>query len=607
MAQTHIKVKSDKPLSASADKHRDLLPRTGASGGQIFIEAFGKFLAANGKILAPLAVLVIVGVFVYYTFTSSHDKSVRDLKAGLERAALADKPDKLKEQFEQALEAVKGRLELEAYGYYRYAMRSYELIKPPPKAEEIKVTLGLIDDYIGKFGKNETFKSQNDVIVAVQAKLKADLEFLEKDSARLPFTKDTPVNKPAPKMVAAPANPIVVFKTSVGELRFELFEDAALNGVKNMVSLVEEGYYERTPATAREFSNQFSSTSDFRGSTIATIGREGRPKGVKLEKPAGQADDEKADTVPQKPPYTIDYSGDSAAEFVKGSIAYTRELEADSRARGEFFIVIEPSEYLKRRFAPLGRLLDGEKGLDVARRLEKATVYYAYVEQKREGVEYRPRVNYTGWPLEMLKRDEPPKPLRFNGLATVIDDRANPIVVIELEAGDIVVELKQDIAPNTVANFISLVEEGFYNKDCKFYRVEGSAKGIVDIMRDKRLRIVQGGRESTYSHDYVIKNEAVAEGFRGRNSRGTIAMARTNELDSASTEFFINLKENPDWDKKASPYAVFGEVIQGIELAEGIQKDDAIKSIKVIRKRSGDYIPVVKYKDSLDWVPKKKP
>ncbi|MCC6575614.1 MAG: peptidylprolyl isomerase [Planctomycetes bacterium] len=606
MAQTHIKVKSDQPLAASADKHRDLLPRTGAGAGQMFVESFSKFLASNGKILAPIAVLLIVGVFVYYGIKAMGDNSTRDLKARVERAAIAEKPDALKEQFEQALEAVKGRPELEAYARYRYAMRSFDLLKPPYKPEELQVTIGLMNAYLEQFGKNDAHKAQNQMATALRDQLQADHDFITKNGDKLPFTKDTKVDKPAAKKSAAPANPVVVFKTSVGDLRVELFEDAALNGVKNLVSLVEEGYYDRIKPSALEFSNQFSRTGDYRGATVIGIGKEGRPKGVKLEKPAGQETDEKADVVPQKTPYTIEYSGDTKAEFVAGSIAFARDIEADNRVRGEFFVVIEPSDYLKQRFSPLGKVLDGEKGLEIARRLDKATVYYAYVEQQREGTEYKPQVIYTGWPAPMVKRDEPPKPLRFNALTQIIDDKANPMVVIELESGDVVVELKQELAPNTVKNFISLIEEGFYNKDCEFYRVEGAAKGIAEIMKNQGLRIVQGGREGTHQHDYVIKNEAVDPNFPGKNTRGTIAMARTNDLDSASTEFYINLKDNPAWDKKTSPYTVFGEVIQGLELLEEVKKDDAIKSIKIIRKRSGEYLPTVKYKDSMEWGPKKK-
>ena len=83
-------------------------------------------------------------------------------------------------------------------------------------------------------------------------------------------------------------------------------------------------------------------------------------------------------------------------------------------------------------------------------------------------------------------------------------------------------------------------------------------------------------------------------------------MARTNDLNSASTEFFVNLKDFPQWDKKASPYCVFGKVLEGLDLLEDVKANDKIVSIKVIRKRGGEYLPKVKYKDKGDYEKKKK-
>lgn len=90
---------------------------------------------------------------------------------------------------------------------------------------------------------------------ALRAQLGDDLDFLE-PIAKLPFSKDTKVDKPAAKSVKTPT--IIAFVTAKGTLRFELFEDGAPNAVKNLVSLVDEGYFDRSDFDALEFANKFN-------------------------------------------------------------------------------------------------------------------------------------------------------------------------------------------------------------------------------------------------------------------------------------------------------------------------------------------------------------
>ncbi|MDX9708120.1 MAG: peptidylprolyl isomerase [Trichloromonas sp.] len=139
---------------------------------------------------------------------------------------------------------------------------------------------------------------------------------------------------------------------------------------------------------------------------------------------------------------------------------------------------------------------------------------------------------------------------------------AGEFALIRTSLGDIKVELNREKAPLSVANFVAYAEQGFY-QDTIFHRV------IKDFM-------VQGGgftagmkRKETLP---PIKNEA-ANGLK--NLRGTIAMARTNVIDSATSQFFINHKDNDFLDHKGvSPatygYAVFGQVVQGMEVVDAI-------------------------------------
>ncbi len=139
----------------------------------------------------------------------------------------------------------------------------------------------------------------------------------------------------------------------------------------------------------------------------------------------------------------------------------------------------------------------------------------------------------------------------------------NPIAVIETNKGTIRVELYEDDAPITVENFIKYVEDGFY-EGLIFHRV------IYDFM-------IQGGgfergleyKDPTYG---PIQNEAQISGHR--NTRGTIAMARTQEPHSATSQFYINHGANDflDWDKAQDGwgYCVFGQVIQGMNVVDDI-------------------------------------
>lgn len=135
----------------------------------------------------------------------------------------------------------------------------------------------------------------------------------------------------------------------------------------------------------------------------------------------------------------------------------------------------------------------------------------------------------------------------------------NPIVTIEMaDGGKIILELYPKVAPNTVNNFISLVQKGFYN-GLIFHRV------IPGFM-------IQGGDpQGTGVGDpgYSIKGEFAENGFSNnlKHERGIISMARSFMPDSAGSQFFIMVKEAPHLDGK---YAAFGRVTAGMEVADKI-------------------------------------
>ncbi len=159
--------------------------------------------------------------------------------------------------------------------------------------------------------------------------------------------------------------------------------------------------------------------------------------------------------------------------------------------------------------------------------------------------------------------------------------KQNPVATIEMENGGIIkVELYPDIAPNTVNNFISLAQKGFYNGTI-FHRV------IRNFM-------IQGGDPTGTGMGgpgYSIKGEFRANGFTNDlvHDKGVISMARTANPDSAGSQFFIMHKKSPHLD---GSYAAFGMVCEGLDTLDEIAKtktffadkpvnDQKIKSITV--------------------------
>jgi cyclophilin family peptidyl-prolyl cis-trans isomerase len=144
----------------------------------------------------------------------------------------------------------------------------------------------------------------------------------------------------------------------------------------------------------------------------------------------------------------------------------------------------------------------------------------------------------------------------------------NPVVVMETSLGTITLELFEEEAPISVANFLSYVEEGHYD-GVIFHRV------IQGFM-------IQGGRftasMSPRATRAPIRNEA-ANGLD--NDRYTVAMARTSEVDSATDQFFINTVDNDFLNHQVRDYgyAVFGRVIDGTDVVDRIESTPASNSV----------------------------
>ena len=145
---------------------------------------------------------------------------------------------------------------------------------------------------------------------------------------------------------------------------------------------------------------------------------------------------------------------------------------------------------------------------------------------------------------------------------------ANPKVLMETSKGDITIELYEKEAPRTVKNFLSYVSEGFYN-NLIFHRV------INDLRPGRLFSMIQGGGMDSEMRQKDPKPPIKNEARRGLgNNRGTIAMARTNVVDSATAQFFINVIDNDGLNHTDDSfgYAVFGEVIKGMDVVDSIAR-----------------------------------
>src|SRR5262245_17268980 len=151
------------------------------------------------------------------------------------------------------------------------------------------------------------------------------------------------------------------------------------------------------------------------------------------------------------------------------------------------------------------------------------------------------------------------------GFQRVAAAKGNPMVLISTSMGDIKVELYADKAPETVKNFLAYVNAGYYDGTV-FHRV------MPDFM-------IQGGgltadmKDKTEGQRAPIKNESSAE---LKNAVGTLAMARTSAPDSATSQFFINVKDNDFLNKDKARdgvgYAVFGKVVEGMDVVKKIEQ-----------------------------------
>ena len=148
-------------------------------------------------------------------------------------------------------------------------------------------------------------------------------------------------------------------------------------------------------------------------------------------------------------------------------------------------------------------------------------------------------------------------------MSVELSKATNPVVTIEMEDGGVITaELYPEIAPQSVNNFISLIQKGFYD-------------GVI-FHRVIRGFMIQGGDPQGTGMGgpgYTIRGEFRSNGFANdlNHSRGVLSMARTMVPDSAGSQFFIMHKDSPHLD---GDYAAFGKVTSGLEVVDRIAESE---------------------------------
>jgi len=171
-----------------------------------------------------------------------------------------------------------------------------------------------------------------------------------------------------------------------------------------------------------------------------------------------------------------------------------------------------------------------------------------------------------------------------------------PVVVITTNVGRIVVALDKQKAPIAVKNFILYVRGGHYDHTL-FHRVV------------PRFMIQGGGYDEADMSEHPVRPPIKNESLNGlSNRRGTIAMARLEAPDSATAQFFINLRDNRQLDGRPGKpgYTVFGEVVEGMEVVDRIA---AVRTTTRGRHRNVPVTPIViqRVREAPGWKPKPEP
>ncbi len=156
----------------------------------------------------------------------------------------------------------------------------------------------------------------------------------------------------------------------------------------------------------------------------------------------------------------------------------------------------------------------------------------------------------------------------------IIDDKALPQVKMTTKYGDMVIELFEDETPNTVANFVNLIEKGYYD-GLVFHRVVANF-------------VIQGGDPTgTGSGGPGYRIRCECDKNTHKHLRGVLSMAHAGK-DTGGSQFFITHCATPHLDGR---HTVFGQVLTGVEIVDKVQVGDKMEKVVMLKKKSHEYKP----------------
>ena len=347
---------------------------------------------------------------------------------------------------------------------------------------------------------------------------------------------------------------IATFKTEVGDITVELLTAVAPNNVNNFVTLANAGYYDGIHFT--EVIEDIVAVS-------------GDPMGDGSGSPGYVIDDE-----------LVNNAFDTAGWL--GSAQ-----PAPNSNSGQFFFTLGDTSLLTERFTPLGRVIEGLDVLtkielrDPAQAPESPGTLLQRVDISTAEASQLPDPTPTPEPLSPTMPPEGERPLseidpaERNGYYNTapqmeIDTDKDYVAILRTDSGDITIDLFEKQTPNTVNNFVLLALNGFYD-DTTFYRV---IDGIVAQAGDP-TGTGAGGPGYKFDDEFVPEL---------RHDKAGIVSLFSIGPDTNGSQFFINFDAAPDLDGQ---YTIFGEVIEGMDVVEGIPVRDPATAtepgLKIIR------------------------
>ncbi|HJQ24494.1 MAG TPA: peptidylprolyl isomerase [Blastocatellia bacterium] len=306
-----------------------------------------------------------------------------------------------------------------------------------------------------------------------------------------------------------------VITTEAGVIRFEFLPDKAPRHVQQFIKWAREGFYDGS-AFFRMYSRGLIQGGD-----------------PNLKDPAKPRDQWGTGALNLLPDEFSD------VKHVRGTVSAARIPGKPNSDGAQFFICAGPQPQLDDQFSAFGQVTDGIEVVDKISLVPVDSAQRAMTPVKITSVKIEP------------KRVEPFKD------ATV--DQMRKDVLLRTTFGDITIEMEPDIAPEHVRNFLKLVASGWYDHTA-FHRV------VPGFVVQGGAGQTRAGSSSHYADKWV--HPLKAEISAVKHIRGTISMARAEDLNSATTSFFIVLGPAPHLDNK---YTVFGKVVDGFDTLERIE------------------------------------